>query len=90
MEKLQEWLADRNDEALLADGFDAAFVGVVSRGGLSCPVAVYDAERCVEILIERDGMTYEEADEFFSFNVLGSYVGEYTPMYLTRYELRRG
>ena len=30
----------------------------------------------------RDGMTYEEAIEFFEFNIKGSWMGEYTPVYI--------
>ena len=29
-----------------------------------------------------DGMTMDEAEEYFHFNVLGSYVGEYTPVFI--------
>ncbi len=31
-------------------------------------VAVYDIDKCVEVLVSRDGMTHEDADEFLSFN----------------------
>lgn len=68
------------NEALLADGFDDALIGVVSvfnRG----PVALYDEEKCLEILMERDGMSYSEAEEYFHFNVIGAWVGEKTPAF---------
>lgn len=45
-------------------------------------VAVYDYDKCVEVLVARDGMTHEEADEFLSFNTLGAYVGENGPLYI--------
>jgi hypothetical protein len=32
--------------------------------------------------MERDGMTEEEAIEFFEFNVVGAYVGGGTPVYV--------
>jgi hypothetical protein len=32
--------------------------------------------------MQRDGMTHEEAIEFFDFNIAGAYVGEYTPIYM--------
>jgi hypothetical protein len=35
--------------------------------------------------MERDGMTYEGAAEFFQFNTLGAWVGEHTPLFLWRY-----
>jgi hypothetical protein len=34
------------------------------------------------VLVERDGMTAEEADEFLSFNTLGAYVGENGPLFV--------
>lgn len=43
-------------------------------------VAVYDYERIVQILVERDGMTVDEAAEFLDFNIDGTYAGEQTPI----------
>jgi hypothetical protein len=34
--------------------------------------------------MKEDKMTEEEAREFFDFNILGSWVGEYTPVYLEK------
>lgn len=48
-------------------------------------LACYDVEKCLEILMKRDGMTYEEAQSWFEFNTLGAWVGENTPVYLTRF-----
>jgi hypothetical protein len=45
-------------------------------------VAVYDIDKCVDVLVERDGMTPEDADEYLSFNTLGAYVGENGPLYV--------
>jgi hypothetical protein len=39
-------------------------------------------ESILEILTVRDDMTYEEAVEFFDFNIAGSHMGDYTPFYL--------
>ena len=69
-----------DDEILLADGFEDAFMGIVESNG-SHPKALYNEDKCVDILIERDAMTYDEAIEFFQFNVAGAYVGEYTPAF---------
>ena len=62
---------------LTADGFDDAVIGVLERAG-SSSVVLYDAARCVELLVEQ-GYTYEEALEHFYFNVSGAYVGPDTP-----------
>ncbi|HSR90203.1 MAG TPA: hypothetical protein VLK88_02775 [Gemmatimonadales bacterium] len=80
---VRAWIADHNPDALLADGFEAAIVGVAER--CSQPtLVVYDAQKCIEILVARDGMSYEEASECFGFNTLGAWVGDQTPLYLWR------
>ena len=79
----RERIAEIDPEMLLADGFEAAIIGVASRCGMRT-VVVYDRAKCISILVERDGMDHEEAEEFFEFNVAGAYMGEYTPMYLER------
>ena len=64
-----------------ADGFDEAIIGIAQRCG-SEDVLAYDAEKCLEILVEKDDMTQEEAMDYFSFNVSGAYVGEGTPIFV--------
>ncbi len=65
---------------IIADGFDEAFIGTGSRCGCE-DVAVYDANKCIEALIEQ-GMTDEEAVEYFEYNVLGAWIGDITPVFL--------
>jgi len=76
-----EQVAEYNEEALLADGFEKALIGVAERINLG-PVAAYDVEKILEILMERDGMEYSEALEFFEFNIKGAWMGEFTPVYI--------
>ena len=59
-----------NEDLLLADGFEDAFLGIGQQ--FNKQFAIYDKERCLQILVERDGMTPEEATEYFSFNVTGA------------------
>ena len=66
---------------LKADGFDEAFIGVCHRFGQE-PLVAYDYHKCIAILCERDGMSHDEAIDFFFVNVLGSWVGEQTPVYV--------
>lgn len=77
-----EEIAEINPEALLCDGFDEAIIGVAERINLG-PVVAYDIDKMVEIMVERDGMTQEEAMEFFDFNIIGAWMGENTPVYIT-------
>jgi len=70
------------DDVLLADGFEEAFIGMCTRFGME-PVAAYDRDKCLEVLVQRAGMSYEEAVEYFDFNVIGAWVGDQTPVFLT-------
>lgn len=74
----------QEDAYLKADGFDGALIGFVWPLDTGAKVAVYDRNKCLEILQESDGMTEEEAIEYFEFNVTNAYLGEQTPMYLDR------
>ena len=58
-----------DEEVWVADGLGDALLGYGQQGQQT--VAVYDYEKCVEIFMERDGMTEEEAIEWIDFNVMG-------------------
>ena len=73
-------LVDENPDALTADGFDDAFLGFALRCGQPTLVA-YDYDRCIDVLVGR-GMSYQEAVEFFEFNVAGAWMGEHTPLFV--------
>jgi len=45
---------------------------------------VYSVEKIVDILSE--DMTREEAVEFYEFNILGAYMGEMTPIYVSEHD----
>jgi len=76
-----EEVAEYNEEALIVDGFDKAIIGVAERINLG-PVAAYDVEKILEILMERDEMPYEDALEYFNYNIIGSWMGEFTPVFI--------
>ena len=65
---------------LLADGFDDCIIGLCSRAN-SPDVMAYDISKMVAKLMV-DGMTQEEAIEWFEFNILSAYMGEGTPVYI--------
>lgn len=81
-EKAVDFISTFNEQALLADGFEDAFLGMSEVFGRPS-LATYDKDKCIEILMTRDSMTEEEAMEYFDFNVSGSWVGDSTPIYLT-------
>ena len=78
-----EELMEVYDGCLMADGFEEALVGFGTR--FNSPVTVYDLNKCISVLVERDGMSYEEAQEHMDYNVLGAYVGEETPVFIGAY-----
>ena len=67
-----------DEKMLFADGFDEAIIGVAHIH--SKKIVAYDTNKCIKILMKN--MTHEEAMEYFDFNVVGSYVGEYTPAFI--------
>ena len=76
--------AEIDPDILFADGWDAAFLGITANHHHAI-VAVYDYDKIIEIMVERDGATYEDAEEFVEFNIVGAYVGERTPIYVSKF-----
>lgn len=66
---------------LKADGFDEALIGLGRRCSQE-DVLVYDFDKAVKILVDRDKMAVDEAMEFLEYNTLGAWVGEETPMFV--------
>jgi hypothetical protein len=78
----REEISEINPDALLCDGFDDAIIGMAERINLG-PVVAYSVSKILDIMIERDGMTYEDALEYYSYNIIGSWMGENTPIFIT-------
>lgn len=83
---LRNTLAELYDEEILlmdpASQFDKCIVGIGHRCGME-PVAVYDTDLVIRAYID-GGMSPEEAIEFFEFNAAGAWLGERTPIFMTR------
>lgn len=78
----REAISDVNEDAMFADDHDNALVGFVEHFKVG-PVAVYDKSIVLRNLCERDGMSLEDAEEWFYYNILGSWVGNGTPAFIT-------
>lgn len=65
---------------LRMDGFDDCVIGVVQCYGMD-PVLCYDKDKVLAKMV-KDGMTGEEAEEFFEFNQIGAWMGIGTPCFL--------
>lgn len=81
MDTILDRMNEMNPEALKADGFDDALIGIAYRAG-SGAVLAYSIAKCLKILETRDGMTPEGAQEFFDFNVVDAFMGEHTPVFI--------
>ena len=82
--EIEEMYVDDEPEILFADGFDSAIMGVVQdpwHDNTNTRV-LYSIERILKTLMDRDEMTYEDASEYFEYNIRGSYMGKYTPLFL--------
>ena len=77
-----EQLAELNPEALTPDGLEDAYIGYTVNQH-HAHVAVYSVEKCIDILMTRDGMSWHDADEYLSFNTLGAFVGENGPLFVS-------
>ena len=66
---------------MTADGFDKAIIGTITSYGRGESI-LYSTEKILEIMTDRDGMSPDEALDFFHFNILGSYNGEGMPAFL--------
>ena len=74
----EEAMQELNPEALFMDGLDSAILGV--GGAFGTHKVVYSESAIIEALMFEDGMSHLEANEYFSYNVAGAYVGENTPI----------
>jgi hypothetical protein len=80
LRELMDTISEFNPEAILLEPrsrYDYAIHGYSTNGR-----AIYSIIEILGILINEDGMTEEEAQEFFDFNIEGAYMGEYTPIYM--------
>lgn len=78
-EQICNWLEKTfpDEEFLLADGLEEAFVGV----DIQTMKTMYDSLKVIDILM-KDSVTYEDALDHFYTNIFGAYVGEKTPIFL--------
>lgn len=74
-------MRELNPEAVFPTGMEACIVGIGHRAAQP-PIFVLSTARCIEHYMKQDGMSREEADEFFEFNCAGAWMGEGTPIFL--------
>ena len=85
-QELDEYCDVHGIELLVADGHDNAIVGIARRHNDT--FVLYNKAKVIQNLMA-DSMTYEEAKEFFEYNVIGAWEGEATPAFLEGVEEER-
>lgn len=80
--ELEDWLEENypDDKFLIPDGFESCFEGVVHAFGPSV-TAIFSIPKALAIF-QKDGMSEDEAHEFFDFNIIGAWAGDGTPCWL--------
>jgi len=64
------------DDFMIATGFDDAVIGVDE---FSMRI-IYSMQKCIDILMQ-EGMSEEDAEDYFDYNVAGAYIGDKTPIW---------
>ena len=80
---IRETIAEDYPDLLVLEPnyFDKAIIGMVQRIGLDA--ICYDRDKVIEILMQEEGMSFEDAIEHFEYNIIGSWVGDSTPLFLS-------
>lgn len=80
--------ADTTGDALLvSEGFDHCIVGIAQQ--FNSTFVVYDRAKVIQTLVKRDGMSEDDAEEYFDVNIIGGWLGPHTPAYLWRHYARK-
>jgi hypothetical protein len=66
-EWVEETAASRDEDVVVLDGYDGAILAVTEVQGAM--VVVYDHEQLLEIAMEKEGWSYEEALDWVGFNI---------------------
>ena len=81
--KIKEWIDDEMEEVVVLEPreqFDQAIVGWVERFNQPA-IICYDVKKVINSFVE-NGMTEEDAWEWYSYNTVGAWFGENTPCFL--------
>ncbi len=79
-EDILEYIGDTCPDAMLADGYNAAIIGISC--GCDSGRVVYSIPKMVDICAEALAVDHDEALEWLEYNTFNAFVGEYTPIYV--------
>ena len=67
---------------LKADGFDKAVIGKTYDVGVQEFRLVYSVNKCIKVLMDRDGMSDGDAREYLEHNTLCAYIDKSQPIFV--------
>ena len=79
-QEIINYILEQNDNGegiLTADGFDEAILGL----DYSSNRVIYSVKKCINILVDSNEFTQEDAIEYLEYNTFNAYVGEKTPIW---------
>ena len=94
----REEVAEYNEEALLLpEQYDSAIIGVAERINLG-PVAAYDTNKLIDLIAKEMEPEADEVEihgdeesakhfmamEYFDYNIKGAWLGENTPVFISK------
>ena len=84
--KINTYLQNHDEGTMLMDGFDEALIGFSQR--INEPLlAVYSWQKMIDLCVDRDKMSVEEAEEYIDYNCIGAWIGDQTPIIVMPLEL---
>lgn len=60
--------------------FDSAIIGITTRDGSH--VLVYDIDAIIDVLMKDNEMDFDDAWEWYGYNIERAYMGPRTPLYV--------
>lgn len=79
---MKDILDEIAEGAIILDGFDSCIIGVTEEFG-NGPRILYSKDMILKVLMDGNDMTFEDALEYYDFNILGLYAGEQNPIFLS-------
>jgi hypothetical protein len=79
---MRDKILESYDEVLFADGFDDAIIGFEP----NMWKVVYSRRKCVDILVQTEGMSEEDAIDYLEYNTFNAYVGDNTPLWVDDFD----
>lgn len=83
MELTRDLIDELAEGAIILEGFDDCIIGITEEFGNDNRL-LYSLKKMIDKMVS-DGMTEEEAIEFYCYNIKGGYFGEQNPVFLVDY-----